>query len=65
MDVRALAEDEFQGLGAIAGHLDVIGQIGLAQGAQSQGQVVGVVLDQQDFNGIGVAHDLGSSSRVK
>ncbi len=46
----ALAKNEIQRLHAVAGDLDAVGQIHFAQRAQSHVQVVGVVLDQQNFN---------------
>ena len=63
--VRALAEDELQRFRAIAGDLDAIGEVGFAQSTQRQFQVLRIVFDQQDFNGVGSVHSLVSPSRVK
>ena len=63
--VRAFAENELQRLRAVAGDLDAIRELGFAQGAQRQFQVLRVVFDQQDFNGCGFVHGLVSPSRVK
>jgi hypothetical protein len=44
--VRALAKNEFDRLGAVAGYPDMIGQIRLGQRALRHLQVVRIVLDQ-------------------
>jgi hypothetical protein len=47
----APAEKEVHRLLAIADDVDLIGQIVLGQGVESQFQVVGIVFHQQNFNG--------------
>ena len=44
----ALAEEIVQGLGTVADDLDPVDQLGLLERVQSQLDVVGVVLDEQD-----------------
>jgi hypothetical protein len=50
--VDALAEDVVERLDAIVGHLDMVGELGPAQGAQGHFEIVGVVLDEQDFGAL-------------
>src|SRR5262249_10522401 len=63
--VGAGREQEVERLGAVTRHLDVVADLVLAEGAQGQLDVVGVVLDQQDE---AIAHGVspdGSSVKVK
>jgi hypothetical protein len=59
------AENEIEGLDAIAGDLDMIGQLHFAQRMEGHVEIVGVVLDEQDFDFGSFAHDWLSPFRVK
>ena len=53
-----VAKDEIQSLGAVPGDLDMIAQMGLLQRMQGQFQILGVVLDQQNFDAVAFVHDV-------
>src|SRR5689334_13049021 len=46
--MRARAEEEVEGFGAVVGHLDLVLNVVLSEGATRQRLVVGVVFDEQD-----------------
>jgi hypothetical protein len=63
--MNSLAEEKVEGFRAVAGHLDTIGDIGLAQGAKGEFQVLGRILHNQNFHYAVFVHVSVLSARVK
>src|SRR5204863_667584 len=63
--MTALAEEEVQRLGAVVRHEHLVRDVALLEGAQRQLLVLGVVLDQQDFDFVREIHARPCSGRVR
>jgi hypothetical protein len=55
--VRPAAEEEFQGLLSVAGYMDVIRQVLLAQRVQGKLNISLIVFDKQNFD-LSIGHTL-------
>src|SRR5450759_1511017 len=52
MGIPIRTEDKLQGFNSITDNVDVVGEVVLIQSMKGQFQVVGIVLDQQDFHAV-------------
>ena len=63
--VGAAAEDKIEGLDAIAGDVKTRGGLQFAKSVERHVEIVGIILDEKQVNGVGLVHVSFSAARVK
>jgi hypothetical protein len=63
--VGAAAANKVEGLDAIAGDVKTGGGLQFAESVERHVEIVGIILDEEEVNGIGIVHVSFSAARVK